>query len=201
MIYNAYDRLAIRYEQRVAGGLIGSYTDGVPVKDVSGEDTPFESLTGYLLIEVGKRATAAANSAVAPLGLRLRHIRVLAAFADGAGTSSQQEASRVLGLDPNVVVDLIDDLERLGLAERKRNPADRRRHVLAITERGQAALRSASARLNETEAAFFSAVSPEERAVLHGILDRLFRAPVPLDGIASENDGCAHDEPERMPGT
>ena len=46
-----------------------------------------------------------------------------------------------------------------------------------------------------------AAMRPEERAVLHGILDRLFRAPVPLDGIASENDGCAHDEPERMPGT
>jgi DNA-binding MarR family transcriptional regulator len=162
----------------------------VPVDD----DVPFESLTGYLLIEVGKRATTVANSAVAPMGLRLRHVRVLAAFARGTGTGSQQEASRVLGLDPNVLVDLIDDLERLGLAERKRSPKDRRRHVLAVTELGQATLWQASARLKEAEEAFFTGVSPEEKIALHEILGRLF--PVPASAAAGPGhdgaaDGCA----------
>jgi DNA-binding MarR family transcriptional regulator len=167
----------------MTGDPIDSYTEPVTANEILvSDDLPFESFTGYLLIEVGKRAAAVANSAVAPLGLRLRHVRVLAAFASGTGTSSQQEASRVLGLDPNVVVDLIDDLERLGFAERKRNPKDRRRHVLAVTDQGQAALGQASAWLNEAEAAFFSAVSAEEKTVLHDILGRLFTAPVPSPG-------------------
>ena len=153
------------------------------------QDLPFESFTGYLLIETGKRAKAMAESAVAPLGLRLRHVEVLAAFASGARTSSQQEASRVLGLDPNVVVDLIDDLERLGLAERKRNPRDRRRQVLAITESGQAALLSASTRLTEAETAFFSVLSSEGKAALHDLLGQLFRTPAKTHGTVEGNNG------------
>lgn len=134
--------------------------------------TPLDALTGYLLIEAGQRAKNSAERAVAVLGLRPRHVRVLAAFA-GAEPGSQQEVSRVLGIDPNVVVGLIDDLERLGLAERQRNPRDRRRHVLAITEAGHAALRSARELLNEAEEAFFATITAEEKAILHAMLGRL----------------------------
>lgn len=135
-------------------------------------DTPLDVLTGYLLIEAGQRAKTSAEDAVAALGLRPRHVRVLALF-DSAEPGSQQEVSRILGLDPNIVVDIVDDLERLGFATRQRNPRDRRRQILVLTEAGQAALRAAYKHLGEAEELFFSSISAEEKAALHSILSRL----------------------------
>jgi DNA-binding MarR family transcriptional regulator len=137
---------------------------------------PLSEQTGYLLIEVGQAAKDVAAQAVAPLGLRPRHVRVLAVLADGDELRSQQEVSRSLGIDPNVLVGLIDDLERLGLAERKRNPRDRRRHMLMITAAGTAALRSARKLLDDAEAAYFRVLEPGEKAALHGMLARLLSA-------------------------
>ncbi|WP_424639348.1 hypothetical protein [Embleya sp. AB8] len=46
---------------------------------------------------------------------------------------SQQDVSRVFGIDPNVLVGLLDDLEALGCAECRCNPHDRRRHVFHVS--------------------------------------------------------------------
>lgn len=135
-------------------------------------DTPLDVLTGYLLIEAGQRAKTSAERAVAELGLRPRHVRVLALFASSE-PGSQQEVSRVLGLDPNVVVGIIDDLERLGFAMRRRSQLDRRRQVLVLTEAGRAVLRSAYKLLGEAEESFFATISAEEKSALHAILGRL----------------------------
>lgn len=153
---------------------------------------PFSEQTGYLLIEVGLLAKEVAARAVAPLGLRPRHVRVLAALASGDALSSQQEVSRSLGIDPNVFVGLIDELERLGFAERKRNPKDRRRHTLTITGAGMTALGSARKLLDEAEAAFFRGFEPGEKAALHDMLGRLL-------AVAGGEIGCASDLPAPRP--
>jgi DNA-binding MarR family transcriptional regulator len=152
---------------------------------------PFSEQTGYLLIEVGQLAKDVAAQAVAPLGLRPRHVSVLAVLAGGDHLRSQQEVSRSLGIDPNVLVGLIDDLERLGLAERKRNPSDRRRHMLMITGAGTGALRSARKLLDDTEAAFLRVLEPGEKAALHDMLARLLSVTAGGD----EGTGCASDLP------
>lgn len=147
---------------------------------------PFGEQTGYLLIEVGQLAKEVAARAVAPLGLRPRHVRVLAMLASGDDLSSQQEVSRSLGIDPNVFVGVIDDLERLGLAQRQRNPRDRRRHMLMITEAGMVTLRSARKLLDDAEAAFFRAFEPGEKAAMHDMLGRLLSAAGGEIGCTSE---------------
>lgn len=146
-----------------------------PVKVVA-EGNPLRSRTGYLLIELGTYAKTAAEQALAPLGLRPRHISVLVTLASETKPLSQQEVSRSLGIDPNVMVGLMDDLEDLGLAERQRNPSDRRRHVVRVTDEGLAMLVKAAASLDEAEAAVFSAITPEEKAYVHGVLNRLLTA-------------------------
>src|SRR5262249_61479552 len=49
---------------------------------------------------------------------------------------SQQAIAELLGGNATRMVFLTDELEQLGLVERRRNPADRRSHALYLTEAG-----------------------------------------------------------------
>lgn len=140
-----------------------------------GPDTVLSASAAYRLIRLGDRAKLAAKQALAPLGLRPRLYDVLASLS-GHEPQSQQEVSRTLGIDPNVLVGLVDELEQLGLADRQRNRDDRRRHVLVITDKGLALLRDSAGLLDLAETAFFAAITAEERAVLHRLAGRLLAA-------------------------
>jgi DNA-binding MarR family transcriptional regulator len=76
------------------------------------------------------------------IGLRPKHFAVLNAIALSGG-GSQQELGGRMGLDPSGLVGAIDELEAMRLVERRRDPADRRRYVLALTAEGTATLRRA----------------------------------------------------------
>jgi DNA-binding MarR family transcriptional regulator len=135
--------------------------------------------TGYRLIKVGELAMVTAERALAPLGIRPRHFNVLASLAADESLS-QQEVSRLLGIDPNVLVGVIDELEQQGLAERRRNPRDRRRHVVVVTAAGRRMLKDGAARLDQAEAAFFAPVPEDDLAVVHEAAGRLLAAhPLP----------------------
>ena len=56
-------------------------------------------------------------------------------FVRAADGLSQQELSARLGLDPTIVVGLVDGLEDRGLMSRTKDPADRRRNVLSVDRR------------------------------------------------------------------
>ncbi|NYI05365.1 MarR family winged helix-turn-helix transcriptional regulator [Allostreptomyces psammosilenae] len=134
--------------------------------------SPLRARTAYRLIKVGELMMRIAETALAPLGIRPRHFNVLATLAADA-TLSQQEVSRTLGIDPNVMVGLIDDLEKLGLARRERNPEDRRRHVIVLTDAGQDLLREGYRRVAKAEAQIFAPLSEAERATLDSATETL----------------------------
>src|SRR4029453_15191742 len=73
------------------------------------------------------------------LGLRPKHFAVLNGIALAGGGSQQQLGGR-MGLDPSGVVGPLAELEAMGLVERRRDAADRRRYVLSLTEEGTATL-------------------------------------------------------------
>lgn len=50
------------------------------------------------------------------------------------------ELSKITVLDPSTLVSVIDDLETKGLVERRKDPSDRRRTPLSVTEGGRALL-------------------------------------------------------------
>src|SRR3954451_18204156 len=103
---------------------------------------PVHARAAYLLARVGRTQAARFSERMRSLGLRPKHFAVLNAIAlsDGA---SQQEIGAGMGLDPSGLVGAIDELERMGLVARRRDPADRRRYALALTEDGSAMLRRA----------------------------------------------------------
>lgn len=91
----------------------------------------------FLLARANARALAAANTALAPHGLKARSYSVLALAADEV-RPTQRELAEFLHLDPSQVVALIDGLEQRHLVERHADPADRRANVLVATEAGRA---------------------------------------------------------------
>lgn len=139
--------------------------------------SPFSSGVGYRLVKLGERAMARAEAALVDIGIKPRHLNVLAVIANNPGLS-QREISALVGLDPNIMVGVIDDLEGDGFAVRQRSTSDRRRYVVAMTGKGSDVLERGMRALATGEEEFLTPLSPEQRKVL---LD--------LCGLLLEGDG------------
>src|SRR5579859_3973752 len=87
----------------------------------------------FLLVQLGFEVARRYGERLKPLGLEQRQAGVLLRLAQNDGRS-QQAIAELMGVNPTRMVFLTDELERLGLVERRRNPADRRSHALYLTE-------------------------------------------------------------------
>ena len=134
--------------------------------------SPLATWPAYRLIKVGERAIAEAEATLLAIGIKPRHFNVLVTVAEHP-TLSQRELSSALGLDPNVMVGVIDELEAAGLAQRQRSTVDRRRHVVMVTDAGRTVLDHGLAALRTGEERFLGALSPAERQQLHGLVGKL----------------------------
>jgi DNA-binding MarR family transcriptional regulator len=105
------------------------------------------------------------------MGVKLRQVMLLSYLSSGA-PALQQQLCESLWLDPNNCVLLLNELEDLGYVQRKRDPADRRRHVVELTEAGRTALERAEAAQESLGDELFGALSDEERATLRSLLGR-----------------------------
>jgi DNA-binding MarR family transcriptional regulator len=88
------------------------------------------------------------------------------------GPMPQQELCISMHLDPNNCVLLLNEMEAAGHVRRTRDPADRRRHIVEVTEEGREALARSDAALNTVEDQVLGPLSPEERETLRRLLDR-----------------------------
>jgi DNA-binding MarR family transcriptional regulator len=105
------------------------------------------------------------------LGMKLRQLMLLSYLRAGA-PALQQHLCEALWLDPNNCVLLLNELEDMGWIERRRDPADRRRHVVDLTSEGQGALERAERAQESIGDEMFAALSDEERATLRSLLGR-----------------------------
>ena len=126
---------------------------------------------GLLLVQLGFHVGNRFRDALAPLGLEPRHVGLLRRLAAAEG-QSQQAVGQALGITPNRMVFLVDDLEAHGLVERRRNPSDRRSHALFLTARGRQALRD-TAEATAHHGDLGQSLSAAERRQLVDLLRRL----------------------------
>jgi DNA-binding MarR family transcriptional regulator len=111
-------------------------------------------------------------------GLHPYHYAILALLDEGE-QETQGAIAEALGYDKGQLVGLLDELEAAGLILRRRDLADRRRHVVEMTPDGLEALgrlRRLSARVEDE---FLSALSDRERQQLHALLLKLAEAHLP----------------------
>ena len=126
---------------------------------------------GFLLARHGNIANRRIQEAIAELGLGQRHGVVLLHL-DG-GPVSQQFLVETLAIDPSQVVAVLNDLERDELALRRRDPDDRRRHIVEVTARGRAAIESIAQAVSAVERELFADLGPAEVALLRDLLNRV----------------------------
>jgi DNA-binding MarR family transcriptional regulator len=102
------------------------------------------------------------------IGMRLKQLIALDHLREE--TCLQQGLGQMLMLDPNNCVLLLNDLDEAGYVERRRDPADRRRHLVEITPAGRSALEEAERKLESLEDEVLGNLSAEERVRLHDLL-------------------------------
>jgi DNA-binding MarR family transcriptional regulator len=103
------------------------------------------------------------------IGMRLKQFAALAYLRQLPGVSQRQLGDAML-LDANNCVLLLNGIEDAGWAERRRDPDDRRRHVVQITDSGREALERAEQALDDLEDAVLDGLTAEERATLRELL-------------------------------
>jgi DNA-binding MarR family transcriptional regulator len=124
------------------------------------------------------------------LGMRYREFVVLSTLRDRAPTP-QQELCEKLWLDPNNCVLMLNELEAAGFAERRRDPTDRRRHVVNITPAGLRALERAERAQEGLEDEVLAALSPEERVTLRRLLLAALETPAVTEAPAASEAAAA----------
>jgi DNA-binding MarR family transcriptional regulator len=95
---------------------------------------------------------------------------------DAEGPMSQRALGRRLRIDKSPMVGLVDDLERLGLAERRRSRSDRRIQALHLTAKGRTLAEWVEKSAAAEQARTFGVLDDEERARLHDLLLRVAEA-------------------------
>ncbi len=133
---------------------------------------PLASAPGFLLSWHGQRAAHTFAEALKPLGLRPPHFGVLTLIAARPG-STQQDLVDDSMIDPSSMVAVIDELEELGLAERRTHPSDRRKHAVYLTDSGNETLALARGAAAQTAEELLAGLDAEERDSLRTLLRKL----------------------------
>jgi DNA-binding MarR family transcriptional regulator len=104
------------------------------------------------------------------LGMGLKQFITLDYLRERGDSVTQQGLGQTLHLDPNNCVILLNDLEGDGYVERRRDPGDRRRHIVEMTPAGRRALEEAEVRLETVEDQVLGNLSAAERSKLRDLL-------------------------------
>jgi DNA-binding MarR family transcriptional regulator len=124
----------------------------------------------------------------------LREHWVLVYLADRDEQPTQQEMAEELAIDRSEVVRLVDGLEENGLVSRSRDPDDRRKYRLAVTEAGRRRRQRVDTEIELATDTLFHRLSPAERDTLHRLAlkalgyDDACRHPF-LSSTAGEDEG------------
>jgi DNA-binding MarR family transcriptional regulator len=82
------------------------------------------------------------------------------------GETGVTELSKALELDKSTLSRAVDGLWRYGLVSRKTDPGNRRRQVVALTEKGRGKARSINARCDDFYARLFKAIPASKRRMV-----------------------------------
>lgn len=140
-------------------------------------------LSGMLLVKLGRAAQRRFNEVLKPSELTPRHLQVLDELREGP--LSQQALADLAGVDPTKLVGLLNDLEARHLVLRRRDPVDRRRHIVENSRKGEVQVDAALAAAAAVEDELLGALDSEQRAQLRELLV-LAAASI----AAAEQDAC-----------
>ena len=132
------------------------------------------SSTGPILLITQLSRLISRRSTPELLGQTLKEVAVLAYLREYQ-EPTQQQLTEGLCIDTNYCVMLLNDLEASGLVERRRDPTDRRRHIVTMTEQGRKALHQAEAAQQTLEDEILGALDSNERSELSHLMRKAIK--------------------------
>jgi DNA-binding MarR family transcriptional regulator len=130
-----------------------------------------DTATGSIVLLTRLARGVYRRSTVELVGMGLKELGALAYLRDNE-QSAQQALFEALCIDANSCVLLLNELESQGYVERRRDPQDRRRHLVTITDEGMRALERAEHAQGSIEDEILGGLTAEERSTLHRLLSR-----------------------------
>ena len=124
---------------------------------------------GLLLALVGQQAMHRLRAAHIDHNLSPRQFHLLGLLHDH-GALTQGDLGRRMDVDPSILVALLNPLDADGYVSRKRDPTDRRRHVVTLTRRGEQRLDRAAQAQRDAEDEILASLTPEQRRQLRKLL-------------------------------
>jgi DNA-binding MarR family transcriptional regulator len=132
---------------------------------------------GQLLVQLTRLFQTELFERLVDAGLtdaRVPHTHVTAYIkADGSRLSELAAQAR---MTLPAMSELVDDLQRLGIVERRPDPTDGRAKLICLTDAGWEAMRTARHAIGEIEADYAQRVGPEEFERTARTLDALLRS-------------------------
>jgi DNA-binding MarR family transcriptional regulator len=126
-----------------------------------------------LMIKLGRITNHRFAEALEPFGVRPRHVAALIELRDH-GELTQQSLCARLHIDPTNLVAILNELEQRGLATRRRDPEDRRRHIVEVSKSGVAVIEKVSEVMDGVENELLEGLEPGEREQLEGLLTSIW---------------------------
>ena len=146
-----------------------------------------------LMIKLGRITTYRFTEALEPFGIRPRHLAALIELRD-SGQVTQQSLCGALHLDPTNLVAILNELEERGYARRRRDPADRRRHIVEVTKKGLAVIDKVSEVMDAVEAQMLEGFEPGEREQLELLLSSIWERSGGYEAYSQAADAEAGDK-------
>ena len=127
---------------------------------------------GYLLARLGEASRRRWAKELESVNMHPRDFGVMTLIDAQPGLTQHQLHERT-GIDPSSMVAVIDELEAVGLAERRPHPDDRRARTIYLTPHGEEMLERVRQLAAGMQGELFGRLSREEMATLHGLLRKL----------------------------
>lgn len=126
----------------------------------------------FLLAQVGAHAAMKFGERLKKLKLAPHQAGILRILASTPAIT-QQSLAKMLGIVPSRLVALIDEMESVGLVERRANRDDRRRYALHLTEKGRSMLETIGRVAREHSQELLAALSADEQRQMASLLQRI----------------------------
>jgi DNA-binding MarR family transcriptional regulator len=136
----------------------------------------------FLLSQLGVYLAEDFVHRLEPFGVEPRTYAVLKALTEHDGQSQRQLSAR-LGIHRNVMVSVVDRMERLGLVKRMPHPGDRRAFAVTMTDKARDLLPKLDAQGRAQEDEITASLSDAERSVVRRQLQRMSAAAGLTPGV------------------
>jgi DNA-binding MarR family transcriptional regulator len=160
-----------------------------PAATATGAVTPQQLGEAYLSLVHKMRRVA--DERLADSGLSMPRIKLLQ-YLSVSGPTRQNVIASCFDVAPRSVTDMVDCLERDGLATRHDDPTDRRAKLVALTPAGNDVAVTAGVARDQLFEQIFGALDADDRATLLGLLTTLDQATA----AAGEDSPCGLAAPQ-----